>query len=109
MARMLAQHCALERLEGDALDLKLPEAHRHLLEKAYADKLQSALQEKLGRRIQLRIALGGSDDTPVAQEDRERREKLERAVQAIDSDPFVRELVENFDARVIDSSVKPIQ
>jgi DNA polymerase-3 subunit gamma/tau len=109
MARMLAQHCALERLEGDALDLKLPEAHRHLLEKAYADKLQSALQEKLGRRIQLRIALGGSDDTPVAQEDRERREKLERAVQAIDSDPFVRELVENFDARVIDSSIKPIQ
>ena len=32
-----------------------------------------------------------------------------RAIEAIEKDPFVRELVENFDAKVIDSSIKPIQ
>jgi DNA polymerase-3 subunit gamma/tau len=109
MARMLAEHCELQGSEGETLELKLPEAHKHLLDKTYTDKLQGALQDKLGRKVRVRITLGGGNNTPVAQEDRERQQKLERAVQAIDSDPFVRELVENFDAHVIDSSIKPIQ
>ena len=32
-----------------------------------------------------------------------------RAIEAIEGDPFVRELVENFDARVADESIKPIE
>jgi DNA polymerase-3 subunit gamma/tau len=35
--------------------------------------------------------------------------KLAKAIESIDTDPFVRDLVENFDARVKDSSIKPIQ
>ena len=31
-----------------------------------------------------------------------------QAIEAIDTDPFVRELVENLDARVIDASIKPV-
>jgi DNA polymerase-3 subunit gamma/tau len=109
MARMLAEHCELASFEGERLELKLPEAHRHLVEKAYTDKLQAALEERLGRKVRLRITIGGNGDTPAAQEDRERRQKQERAVESIDTDPFVRELVENFDARVVDSSIKPVQ
>ncbi|HWQ39773.1 MAG TPA: DNA polymerase III subunit gamma/tau [Burkholderiales bacterium] len=109
MARMLAEHCELERFEADAVELKLPQAHRHLFEKAYAEKLQAALQDRLGKQVRVRIRIGGGDNTPAAQEDRERQQRLQRAVEAIDSDPFVRDLVENFDARVIDSSIKPIQ
>ena len=108
MARMLAEHCECKRLDGATLELAVPEAHRHLVEKAYTDKLQSALEELLGRRLRLRIAIGGGENTPAVQEDRERRERLDRAVQSIDADPFVRELVENFDARIVDSSIKPI-
>jgi DNA polymerase-3 subunit gamma/tau len=109
MARMLAEHCELATFEGERLELKLPEAHRHLVEKAYTDKLQAALEERLGRKVRVRITIGGNGDTPAAQEDRERKEKHERAVESIDTDPFVRELVESFDARVIDSSIKPLQ
>ncbi len=29
-------------------------------------------------------------------------------MQAIDKDPFVRELVENFDAHVVDESIRPL-
>jgi DNA polymerase-3 subunit gamma/tau len=34
--------------------------------------------------------------------------RQEAAVQAIDRDPFVRELVENFDARIVDESIRPV-
>jgi len=108
MARMLAEHCELVGFEGERLELKLAEAHRHLVEKGYTDKLQAALEERLSRKVRVRISIGGNGDTPAAQEDRERKQKLERAVESIDTDPFVRDLVENFDARVVDSSIKPV-
>ena len=36
------------------------------------------------------------------------RRARQAAVQSIDRDPFVRELVENFDARVVDESIRPL-
>jgi DNA polymerase-3 subunit gamma/tau len=109
MARMLAQHCELISVEGARVALRLPEMHRHLLEKPYRDKLQAALEEHLGRRIALEIALGETTGTsPAALEDQERQARQRQAVEAIDRDPFVRELVENFDARVADESIRPV-
>jgi hypothetical protein len=46
---------------------------------------------------------------PAEIENQERQAKLAKAIESIDTDPFVRDLVENFDARVKDSSIKPIQ
>jgi DNA polymerase-3 subunit gamma/tau len=109
MARMLADNCEFRRLEGDILELAVPEAHKHLLEKAYTDKLQAALEEYFGRRIRVRISSGGSGKTPAEIENQERQAKMAKAIESIDTDPFVRELVENFDARVNDSTIKPIQ
>ncbi|MGH8678140.1 MAG: DNA polymerase III subunit gamma/tau [Burkholderiales bacterium] len=109
MARMLADHCELKRYADGVLELAVPEAHRHLVEKAYTDRLQSALESTLGRKVRVHISIGGAGDTPAARADQERREQLDRAIEAIDTDPFVRDLVENFDARVIDSSIKPNQ
>ncbi|HEX7811713.1 MAG TPA: DNA polymerase III subunit gamma/tau, partial [Burkholderiales bacterium] len=100
MARMLADNCEFRKLEGDILDLAVPEAHKHLLEKAYTDKLQAALEEFFGRRLRLKITSGGSGRTPAEIESQERQARLARAIESIDTDPFVRELVENFDARV---------
>jgi DNA polymerase-3 subunit gamma/tau len=109
MARMLAQHSELSRLDADRLELRVPEAHKHLLDKPYRDKLQAALEEHLGRRLRLDFVLGqAAGMTPAEQDDREREARLQHAVQAIDGDPFVRELVENFDARVVDESIRPV-
>jgi len=109
MARMLAQHCELIGLDGSRLVLRLPEVHRHLLEKPYRDKLQGALEEHLGRRMMVEITLGETTGTsPAALEDQERQARQRQAVESIDRDPFVRDLVENFDARVADESIKPV-
>jgi DNA polymerase-3 subunit gamma/tau len=109
MARMLAQHSEVARLDADRLELRVPEAHKHLLDKPYRDKLQAALEEHLGRRLKLDFVLGqAAGMTPAEQSDRERQARLQQAVQAIDGDPFVRDLVENFDARVVDESIRPL-
>jgi len=108
MARMLAQHSHLTGIVDNRLDLCVPEAHRHLLEKPYRDKLQLALEEHFGRRLRVEFTLGQpSVLTPAQLEDQDRQQKQREAVAAIDRDPFVRELVEHFDARVVDDSVRP--
>jgi len=109
MARMLGDNCEFQSLQGDNLNLVVPEAHKHLLEKAYSEKLQAALGDYFGRKLRLRISIGGSGKTPAEIENQERQVKLAKAIESIDADPFVRELVENFDARVKDASIKPIQ
>ena len=110
MARMLAQHCELVRQDGERLELTVPEAHRHLLEQPYRDKLQAALGEHFGRRIKLELRLGpATGNTPAEREEQERQARQQRAIEAIDSDPFVRELVEDFDARVVDESIRPLE
>ncbi len=109
MARMLGDNCEFQTLQGDNLELLVPEAHKHLLEKAYTEKLQAALSEYFGRKLRLRISIGGTGKTPAEIANQERQAKLAHAIQSIDTDPFVRELVESFDARLKDTSIKPVQ
>ena len=110
MARMLAQHSELMTHDADRMELRVPEAHRHLLEKPYRDKLQSAVEEHFGRRVRLEFTLGeATGNTPAERADQERQARQRGAIEAIDRDPFVRELVENFDARVIDESIRPVE
>jgi DNA polymerase-3 subunit gamma/tau len=110
MARMLAQHCELTRRDASRIELMLPKAHERLLEKAYQERLKAALQKRFGETVHVSISVGeGSGSSPVAIAQRERDRQQARAIADIEQDPFVRELVENFDARVNESSIKPLQ
>ena len=110
MAAMLAQHCALVEQSSGRLALRLPEAHRHLLDKGYRDKLQTALEAKFGHRLDLQIVVGDTQGrTPSEVDAAQRRERQDKAIAAIESDPFVRELIEDFDARIVSDSIKPLQ
>ncbi len=109
MARALAQHCELLKLGEEAVQLRLPPAHRHLIMKAAQDRLQQALGEYCGRPLQLQIEVAEvSTLTPAAILQQEREERQDRAVAAIEQDPFVREVIDIFDATLIESSIKPI-
>jgi len=110
MAKMLAQHCEVKSFSEDAIELCVPEAHKHLLDKAYQDKVKAALAEHLGKPVRLKFSIGSvTGMTPAELENREKQAKQSQAIAAIETDPFVRELVENFDAKLIDASIKPIQ
>jgi len=110
MARMLAQHCELVARDSSHVELVIAQAHQHLLDKPYQDRLKAALEQYFGGSLRLVIRLGDSaGDTPAAAADREKRRRQAQAIAAVEQDPFVRELVENFDARVVESSIKPVQ
>ncbi len=110
MARMLAQHCALHSFADGRMHLVVPEAHKHLLDAAYREKLKTALEERFGPlRLEVTIGTAADGSTLAEREDRERTARQTRATESIERDPFVRELVENFDARVVDGSIRPLQ
>jgi len=109
MARELGQHCELRGVDGAQVSLRLSPTHRHLQMKPAQDKLQQTLSEYFGRPLQLRIELAEVEtDTPAAAAQRDRRERQDRAVAAIEQDGFVREVIESFDATLIESSIKPV-
>ncbi len=109
MARMLAQHCEFVSVGPGHLHLAVPPGHKHLLEQAYREKLVAALTTRFGK-VRVEFTLGAAGDaTPAAHENREREARERGAAEAIDADPFVRELKESFDARLIEGSVRPLQ
>jgi DNA polymerase-3 subunit gamma/tau len=102
----LAQHCELVARDGKRLELRIPQAHQHLVR--YQDRLKAALEQCLGPGVRLTIKTGESAAaSPAAIADRERQQRQAQAVTAIEQDPFVRELVDTFDGRVVGSSIKP--
>jgi DNA polymerase-3 subunit gamma/tau len=110
MAKQLAQHCELAELAESQITLRLPPAHKGLLmNKGQQDKLQAELQAHYGRPLRLNIVLGEAQgETPAARSASEKRERQERAIAAIEQDPFVREVVDLFDASIDESTIKPV-
>ncbi|HET6493518.1 MAG TPA: DNA polymerase III subunit gamma/tau C-terminal domain-containing protein, partial [Burkholderiales bacterium] len=110
MTRMLAQHCELVRRDDSRIELAISKLHERLLDKPYQDKLKAALQQRFGAGLRVTISVGdGNGNSPAALADRDKQRRQAEAVAEIEQDPFVRELVENFDARVVESTIKPIQ
>jgi DNA polymerase-3 subunit gamma/tau len=109
LARTLAQHCELRCLDELECLLRLAPAHSHLQMKPAPERLQQALSEHFGRPLRVRFELADNEvDTPAAAAGKERQQRLEKAVAAIEQDGFVRDVIESFDASVIEASIKPI-
>lgn len=110
MAKMLAQHSEAKLLSTENIELCVPAVHKHLLEKKYQDKIQSALNTYFGKPVVLNYSVGSLTGlTPVVLRQREEEEKQAKAIAAIEKDPIVQELIESFDAKLVVSSIKPIQ
>jgi DNA polymerase III subunit gamma/tau len=108
LARVLAQHCELMARDAARVELRIARAHQHLLNGPHQERLKAALEQHFGAK--LRLAVQVSDDagaSPAALADRDRQQRQAQAAAEIEQDPFVRELVETFDARVVDSTIKP--
>ncbi|OYW35456.1 MAG: DNA polymerase III subunit gamma/tau [Hydrogenophilales bacterium 12-61-10] len=109
MAKMLADHCELVAQTDDAVTLRLAEADKHLLDRAYQDKLIAALRDKYGASLKVTVELAAAvAKTPQQVRTRIKDERQADAVAAIESDPFVRELVEQFGGQVDASTIQPL-
>ncbi len=109
MAKQLAQHCELSERTESAIRLRLSPVHKHLLGKQQQDKLQSELQAVHGRPLRLEIDVAEvATETPAERSRNAQRERQDRAIASIEQDPFVRDVVDLFDASIDESTIKPV-
>jgi DNA polymerase-3 subunit gamma/tau len=110
MAAQIAAQTELRSQNGNALTLALPASHKHLADKAYADKLKAALEAATGRKVLLAFEVGEATDASLAARERKVRAAAQaQGEQAFRDEPFVRDLLSRFDGRIKPDTIAPIE
>ena len=108
LAGMVARHGELVSFQNNHFELAVPETHKMYAEKAYQDKLKAELQQHFGTAVRLTVKVGGTAGRSVAAaRSLEQAKRQASAAEAIEDDPFVRELVRDLGAEVVSSSIRP--
>ncbi len=106
----LAQNSSFIALDDDILRLALKPAYEHLSTPALIAKMEELLGASLGRLIKLRFEKTHAEAvTPADIAARAKSQKQQAAEDALHNDPVVQSLVQNFGARIIADSVKPVE
>lgn len=109
MTRELVQHSAFQSLSDGLIVLNLPATHRQLLMPASEQRVTQALSDLLGKTVRVRFDVVEQVGVTAAVLKREAAEdRHNNAVAAIESDPVVQELIDVFDAKLIDGSIRPL-
>jgi DNA polymerase-3 subunit gamma/tau len=106
-ARELARNAELARREGNAFELVVPKAKAYLAERGYTEKLKAALEQHLSTNITIKVSVGETaGNSAAALETNAREARRAAATQAVHSDGFVKDLVNLFDGKVVDSTIR---
>jgi DNA polymerase-3 subunit gamma/tau len=106
-ARELARHAELRQRENGSFDLVVPKSKAYLAERGYQEKLKAALEQHLGAGVSVKVTVGEvAGATAAALEAGEREARRSAAAQSLRSDGFVKELVNLFDGKVVDSTIR---
>jgi DNA polymerase-3 subunit gamma/tau len=107
-ARELARNAELKQRQASSFELVVPKAKAYLAERSYVDKLKAALEQHLGGAVSLKVSAGEVAGGSVASlEAGERDARRAAAAQAVKSDGFVQDLVNMFDGKIVDSTIRP--
>jgi DNA polymerase-3 subunit gamma/tau len=106
-ARELARNAELRNREGNVFDLVVPKSKAYLAERSYVDKLKTALDKHLDAPCTVKVAVGDvGGESAAALEASDREAKRAEAAQAVQADGFVKDLVNLFDGKVVDSTIR---
>jgi DNA polymerase-3 subunit gamma/tau len=104
-ARELARHAELQGRDDERFDLLVPKSKAYLAERSYQDKLKAALETHFGSTVTLKVTLGETSGASAAAiEAGERHARHAEAQRAVQADGFVKDLVNLFDGKVVDST-----
>src|SRR5690554_2723309 len=105
----LASYSAMA-MDGQTVVLTLDEGHARLLNARHEEKIVAALRSYFGDATQLKIKQGiPGPHTPAALEERQRVARQKAAEAAIRQDPVVQSIVERFEGRVVEESIRPAE
>jgi len=108
MANQLALRCEMTRRTEEMIELRISAADERLFDKPHRDKLSAALRKVLGAKLKVVFTAGEvAGVSPKAITDRKAEQRQAAAVAEIREDPFVRELIEDFDGSLEENSIKP--
>lgn len=99
-----------ELLEADGLRLRVRVPIRPLAEATTVRRVREALAAHFGAPVRLDVEVGAVQGTTAAGVSaRERADRQAQAQAAIEADPFVRTLIEEFDGSIVPGSVRPLE
>ena len=106
----IAANCTLISAEGDRWLMHLDPAQSALFNATQHRRLNDALNQFLGRTLQLDIQLQTpQQETPAQAAARRRNERQKAAEESIQSDPVVQQLMQQFAAVIRDGTIEPVE
>lgn len=110
MTGSIGANCSLIEAEGDNWLLHLDPGQSALFNATQQRRLNDALNQALGRTLNLRIeVIKPEQETPAQAAARKRAERQRLAEESIANDPVVRHLIEHFGASVRADSIEPLE
>ena len=104
----LANNCVLDSIEGNTCRLLLDPKFQQVGTKA-EENLKAALEKYYGKPLKLVISIQSTPQiTPALEIQQARENQQQNAVDAINNDPNLNSLKENFGARIMPGSIEPI-
>ena len=74
----------------------------------YLQKLEESLINHFNKKIKIKILVDEVQSTPAIKTSEEKSRLLKETESAMMKDGFVKDLIENFDAQVVPTSIEPI-
>jgi len=109
-AQELAMNLALQSRQDGVWTFELNPQYEHLVNDERKRALTDAISGELDETVELKIKLSEpAAETPVQSVEREKSDRQRRAEEAIKGDPDVQDLIEQFDATLIEDSIRSRQ
>ena len=109
MTGSIAANCTLISAEGDNWLLHLDPNHSALFNATQQRRLNEALNQHLGRTLNLSIELiRPEQETPAQAAARKRANRQREAEESIENDPFIQQMIQKFGASVRHDTIEPV-
>ena len=110
MTGNIAANCTLIAVDGDDWLLHLDPGQGALFNATQQRRLNEALNQHLGRTLNLRIELIlPEQETPAQAAARKRAERQQDAVTSIEQDPLIQQMIKLFGAKVRQDTIEPVE
>ena len=108
VAKTLAFHCTVEKVQTGVLWVVLDQAYDTLYNEMNRQKIELALQQYFSTDLVLHMESGHVEvETPAMQHERWQHEQIQIARQSIYADVNVQSLIDSYGARINDNSIRP--
>ncbi|MCC6135627.1 MAG: DNA polymerase III subunit gamma/tau [Candidatus Contendobacter sp.] len=100
--KQVAMNCVLTGWDGDTFLLTLEPGHAQMLTKTVEDRIRAALEQHLGKPVNLKFQTGAvTAATPASQQKQQQADRRQAVSEQAVQDPYVREMQDTFGAQIV--------